>query len=167
MEQASNSETYNMEYSKICKCSNDSNRCHWARLDNVPECRARTHLGKAPRIINGQTAVAHSKPYMVSISVKSKGGGGGKDSFRKIQLGALPPNLYNLDMSGNYYFNQDLAGILPPNLKILKLSYLFNQKLKKNDLPESLIYLKFGEHFNKPIKKFFDTNFKFNFRIIP
>jgi len=65
------------KYSKICKCSTDSNRCHWARLDNVPECRARTHLGKAPRIINGQTAVAHSKPYMVSISVKTKGGGGG------------------------------------------------------------------------------------------
>ena len=71
------------KYSKICKCSTDSNRCHWARLDNVPECRARTHLGKAPRIINGQTAVAHSKPYMVSISVKTKGGGGGgKDCFQ-------------------------------------------------------------------------------------
>lgn len=83
----SNGGYYSMnKFSKICKCNSESNRCHWARLDNVPECRARTHLGKAPRIINGQTAVAHSKPYMVSISVKTKGGGGGKKKKSKVMV---------------------------------------------------------------------------------
>ena len=56
------------KFSKICKCSEENNRCHWARLDNVPVCKAT----KLNRIINGQTAEANSKPYMVSVAVKQK-----------------------------------------------------------------------------------------------
>lgn len=56
------------KFSKICKCSEENNRCHWARLDKVPICKAT----KLNRIINGQTAVANSKPYMVSVAVKTK-----------------------------------------------------------------------------------------------
>ena len=59
------------KFSKVCKCSEDNNRCHWARTDNVPICKA----PKTNRIINGHTAEANSKPYMVSISVKTKTGG--------------------------------------------------------------------------------------------
>jgi len=56
------------KFSKICKCSEENNRCHWARLDNVPVCKAT----KLNRIINGQTAEKNSKPYMVSVAVKQK-----------------------------------------------------------------------------------------------
>ena len=65
------------KFSKICKCSEENNRCHWARLDKVPVCKAT----KLNRIINGQTAVANSKPYMVSVAVKTKtsSGKGGKE----------------------------------------------------------------------------------------
>ena len=62
------------KFSKICKCSEENNRCHWARLDKVPICKAT----KLNRIINGQTAVANSKPYMVSVAVKTKTGEKGK-----------------------------------------------------------------------------------------
>lgn len=73
------------KFSKICKCSEENNRCHWARLDNVPICKA----PKLNRIINGQTVEANSKPYMVSIAVKSKAGrgnGGGKQKKKKILI---------------------------------------------------------------------------------
>ena len=66
------------KFSKICKCSEENNRCHWAKLDKVPVCKAT----KLNRIINGQTAVANSKPYMVSVAVKTKtnSGKGGKET---------------------------------------------------------------------------------------
>lgn len=70
------------KFSKVCKCSEDNNRCHWARTDNVPICKA----PKTNRIINGHTAEANSKPYMVSISVKTKTGGKNGNKKKKVMV---------------------------------------------------------------------------------
>lgn len=56
-------------FEKTCRCNQENGRCHWTKYDQVPKCAA----SRTNRIINGQTAVAHSKPYMVSVSVKEKG----------------------------------------------------------------------------------------------
>jgi len=70
------------KFSKICKCSEENNRCHWARLDKVPVCKAT----KLNRIINGQTAVANSKPYMVSVAVKTKTSSGKGGKKKKVLI---------------------------------------------------------------------------------
>jgi len=60
---------YNLKhFEKTCRCNKENGRCHWTKLDKIPTCTA----ARLNRIINGQTAEAHSKPYMVSVSVKSK-----------------------------------------------------------------------------------------------
>ena len=53
-------------FEKTCRCNVENERCHWTKIDQVPKCAA----ARTNRIINGQTAEAHSKPYMVSVSVK-------------------------------------------------------------------------------------------------
>jgi len=55
-------------FEKTCRCNAENGRCHWTKLDLVPKCAA----ARTNRIINGQTALANSKPYMVSVSVKEK-----------------------------------------------------------------------------------------------
>jgi hypothetical protein len=56
-------------FEKTCRCNVENERCHWTKIDQVPKCAA----ARTNRIINGQTAEAHSKPYMVSVSVKERG----------------------------------------------------------------------------------------------
>lgn len=58
-----------MKFAKTCRCNQEKERCHWSKaMEPLPICR----VSKANRIINGVTAIAHSKPYMVSISKKEK-----------------------------------------------------------------------------------------------
>lgn len=60
---------YNLKhFEKTCRCNKENGRCHWTKLDKIPTCTA----ARLNRIINGQTAEAHSKPYMVSVSVKPR-----------------------------------------------------------------------------------------------
>lgn len=64
----SNSIFLRKNFEKICRCTSLKGRCHWTRHDTVPRCAA----SKRNRIINGQEAKQHSKPYMVSVSIKEK-----------------------------------------------------------------------------------------------